>query len=165
MKPNHILRWEDDGGAAVAIRLPVLNHTRSIQMHKRVGLWIDRAKAVIVISANNIEARRIITSNMQNYTLYSTTVPGDGNPENVRDRRFWNHLNEYYEKIMEELRDAGEIQIFGPEVAKYELQKCLASEDLAGRIVSLEETGKLTDLQIITKIQKRFPARSRFELT
>jgi hypothetical protein len=47
-------------------------------MHKRVGLWIDRNKAVIVSIADNIEGRRIITSDMEHYVLYSTVVPGDG---------------------------------------------------------------------------------------
>ena len=133
-------------------------------MHKRVGLWIDRKKAVIVSIADNIEGRRIITSDMQNNVLYSTIVPGDGSPENIRDRRFWNHLSEYYDKIVAHIRDATEIQIFGPEVAKYELQKRLESEGLEENIVSLEEADTMTDRQIATKVQKRFPIRSRFDL-
>ena len=134
-------------------------------MKKRVGLWLDRNKAVIVSIADNIEGRRIITSDMENYVLYSTVVPGDGSPENVRDRRFWNHLGEYYDKIIAHIRDATEIQIFGPEGAKFELQQHLESEGLAGHIVSIEEAGKLTDLQIATKVRKRFPSRSRFDLS
>lgn len=134
-------------------------------MNKRVGLWLDRNKAVIVSIANNTEARRIITSDMEHYVLYSTIVPGDGSPENVRDRRFWNHLGEYYEKIMEDIRDATEIQIFGPEIAKYELQKHLESEGLDGHIVSIEDSGKLTDFQIATKVQNRFPMKSRFDFS
>ncbi len=132
---------------------------------KRVGLWLDRNKAVIVSIANNIEAKRIITSDMEHYVLYSTVVPGDGSPENIRDRRFWNHLGEYYDKIIEHIRDAAEIQIFGPEGAKYELQKHLENAGLAGLIVSMEDAEKLTDLQIATKVQKRFPTRSRFDLS
>jgi hypothetical protein len=133
-------------------------------MNKRVGLWLDRNKAVIVSIANNIEAKRIITSDMEHYVLYSTVVPGDGSPENVRDRRFWNHLGEYYDKIIAHIRDASEIQIFGPEGAKYELQKHLENEGLAGHIVSIEDAVRLTDLEIATKVQKRFPNPSRFQL-
>jgi len=134
-------------------------------MHKRVGLWIDRNKAVIVSIADNIEARRTITSDMEHYVLYSTVVPGDGSPENIRDRRFWNHLGEYYDKIIEHIRDAAEIQIFGPEIAKYELQKHLENEGLSEQIVSMEDAEKLTNLQIATKVQKRFPTRSRFDIS
>ena len=134
-------------------------------MDKRVGLWLDRKKAVIVSIANNTEAKRIITSDMEHYVLYSSIVPGDGSPENIRDRRFWNHLGEYYENILTDIRDATEIQIFGPDQAKYELQKHLESEGLLGHIVSMEDAGLLTDLQIAAKVQKRFPTRSRFDLS
>ncbi len=134
-------------------------------MNKKVGLWLDRKRAVIVSIANNIEGRSIITSDMEHYELYSTVVPGDGSPENPRDRRFWNHLGEYYDKIIEHLRDATEIEIFGPEVAKYELQKRLEDQGLGQHIVSVEDAGLMTNLQIAAKVQKRFPLRSRFDLS
>ena len=134
-------------------------------MDKKVGLWLDRNKAVIVSIANKTEGRRIITSDMEHYVLYSTVVPGDGSPENPRDRRFWNHLGEYYDKIIAHIRDAEEIQIFGPGVAKYELEKHLETEGLAIHIVSMEEVEKMSDLQIGIKVQKRFPLPSRFILT
>ena len=133
-------------------------------MNKKVGLWLDRNKAIIVSIANNTEARSIITSDMEHYELYSTVIPGDGSPENQRDRRFWNHLGEYYEKILAHLRDASEIQIFGPEEAKYEIQKRLEGEGLAEHIVSIEEAGTLTDVQIATKVRKRFPPHSQFDI-
>ena len=134
-------------------------------MNKKVGLWLDRNKAVIVSITDNGEERKRITSDMEHYVRYSSSVPGDGSPENIRDRRFWNHLGEYYEKIIAHIRDAAEIQIFGPEVAKYELQKRLEREGLAIHIVSMEDADKLTDLQIAIKVQTRFPARPRFELS
>jgi hypothetical protein len=134
-------------------------------MNKQVGLWIDRNKAVIVTIANNVEARSIITSDMEHYVLYSTVVPGDGSPENPRDRRFWNHLGEYYDKIIAHIRDATEIQIFGPGVAKSELEKHLEREGLGIHIVSMEDAERMSDHQIGIKVQKRFPLRSRFDLS
>ncbi len=160
---NTLRREEDD-------KITDINHSafdpkrRKKPMDKKVGLWLDRKKAVIVSIANNIEAKRIITSDMEHYVLYSTVVPGDGAPEEIRDRRFWNHLGEYYDQIIAYIRDATEIQIFGPEEAKYELQKRLEDEGLVEHIVSVEDAGKLTDLQIATKVQQRFPLRSRFDL-
>ncbi len=159
------LRREEDSDRVTEINDREFDHKKGKKtMDRKIGLWLDRRKAVIVSLANNIEARTIITSNMENYVLYSTIVPGDGSPENLRDRRFWNHLDEYYEKIMEHLRDAIEIQIFGPEDAKFELQKRLMSEGLADRIVSVEDAGTLTDVQIATKVRKRFPSRSQFDI-
>jgi len=134
-------------------------------MDKKVGLWLDRNKAVIISIANNVEGRTIITSDMEHYVLYSTVVPGDGSPENIRDRRFWNHLGEYYAKIIAEIHDATEIQIFGPEVAKYELERRLENEGLGVLVVSMEDAVKMTDLQIATKVLHRFPLRSQFDLS
>ena len=134
-------------------------------MNKKVGLWISRNKAVIVSIADSMEARRIITSDMQRYVLYSTVVPGDGAPEEIRDRRFWTHLNEYYDQVIAHIRDAAEIQIFGPETAKYELEQRMISAGLAARIVSLEDAETMTDHQIAAKVQKRFPLQARFDLS
>jgi predicted class III extradiol MEMO1 family dioxygenase len=137
---------------------------RAKTMDKKVGLWLDRKKAVIVSITNEGEAKRIISSDMEHYILYSTVVPGDGAPEEMRDKRFWNHLNEYYDKIIAHIGDAAEIQIFGPEVAKYELKKRLDTEGLSERIVSVENAGQLTNIQIATRVEKRFPARSQFDI-
>lgn len=134
-------------------------------MGKKVGLWINRNKAVIVSIANKIEGRSIITSDMEHYILYTAVVPGDGSPEEIRDRRFWNHLGEYYDKVIAHIRDAEEIQIFGPDVAKDELQKRLQDEGLSEHIVSMENAENMTDLEIATKVQKRFPMSSRFDLS
>ena len=134
-------------------------------MGKKVGLWISRNKAVIVSIANHMEGRNIITSDMEHYILYTTVVPGDGSPEEIRDRRFWNHLGEYYDKVIAHICDAEEIEIFGPDVAKDELQKRLQDEGLSEHIVSIENAEKMTDLEIATKVQHRFPIGSRFDLS
>jgi hypothetical protein len=133
-------------------------------MGKKVGIWLDRNKAVIVSIAEGIIGRAIITSDMGHYPLYSNNVPGDGALEDTRNRRFWSHLGEYYDKIIANIRDAEDIQIFGPEEAKYELQKHLEAAGLADHIVSVEDAVKMTDMEITAKVEKRFPSRSRFDI-
>lgn len=161
----NILRRQEDGDK-ISAKHPLMFDLegRKESMNKRVGLWLDRKQAVIVSIANNVEARAIITSDMEHYVLYSTVVPGDGSPEEIRDRRFWKHLGEYYDKIIGHLRDAVEIQIFGPEEAKYELQKRLEDAGLAEQIVSVEDAGTLTNLEISAKVKERFPIRSQFDI-
>jgi len=163
-EPADILRWKEDGGRIIQVDHSTRDRKRRKPMGKKVGIWLDRRKAVIVSIAERVTARAIITSDMDHYVLYSTIVPGDGSPENLRDRRFWNHLGEYYDKIIESIRDADEIQILGPEEAKYELQKHLEDAGLAERIVSVEDASKMTDLQINAKVEKRFPSRSQFDI-
>ena len=134
-------------------------------MNKRVGLWLDRNKAVIVSITDSGEERKRITSDMEHYSLYSNVVPGDGSPENIRDRRYWHHLGEYYNNIIAHIHDAKAIQIFGPGEAKHELKKHLEGQGLSEYIVSMEEVEKLTDDQIGMKVEERFPARSQFDIS
>jgi hypothetical protein len=133
-------------------------------MNKKVGLWLDHNKAVIVSITNNVEGRRIITSNMEHYDRFSSNVPGDGSPEDVRDRRFWNHLGEYYDKVIAHIGDAKSIQIFGPGEAKYELKKRLENVELGQYVVSMDNADKLTDPQIVSRVRERFPARSQYDI-
>jgi len=133
-------------------------------MNRKVGLWLDRKKAVIVSITNNGEERRIITSDMEHYVRYSSNVPGDGSAEDVRDRRFWNHLGEYYDKVIMHIGDAKSIQIFGPGEAKYELKKRLEDQGMLDNIVSVDDAGSLTNRQIAMKVRERFPARDLFDI-
>jgi predicted class III extradiol MEMO1 family dioxygenase len=133
-------------------------------MNRKVGLWLDHKKAVIVSITNDGEERRIITSDMEHYVRYSSNVPGDGSEEDVRDRRFWNHLGEYYEKVIAQIGEAKSIQIFGPGEAKYELRKRLESKGMLDNIVSVDDAGSLTDRQVAKRVRERFPARSLFDI-
>jgi len=134
-------------------------------MNKKVGLWLDRKKAVIVSITNNGEERRIITSDMEHYVRYSNNAPGDGSTEDVRDRRFWNHLGEYYDKVIARIGDAKSILIFGPGEAKYELEKRLESEGMLDNVVGVDEAADgLTDRQIAKRVRERFPARDHFDI-
>jgi len=138
---------------------------RSILMNKKVGLWLDRKKAVIVSITNNGEERRIITSDMEHYVRYSSNVPGDGSAEDERDRRFWNHLGEYYDKVIARIGDARSILIFGPGEAKYELKKRLEAEGMLDNVVSVDDADNgLTDRQIAKRVRERFPARAYFDI-
>jgi stalled ribosome rescue protein Dom34 len=77
--------------------------------------------------------------------------------EDMRDRRFTNRLNKYYDEVIASIREADSILIFGPGEAKGEFEKRLQSEGLKGRIVGIETVDKMTDRQIAAKVRQRFP--------
>ncbi len=77
--------------------------------------------------------------------------------EDMRDRRFTNRLNKYYDEVIASIREADSILIFGPGEAKGELKKRLESEELGGRIVGIETVDRMTDRQIAAKVRQRFP--------
>jgi hypothetical protein len=128
-------------------------------MKKEIGLWIDHRKAVVVIVTEEGEEIKEITSNMEKHVRYKSSSESERSAgEDVRDRKFGNHLNSYYDEVIAIIRDADFIQIFGPGEAKGELEKRLEHEGLKTHILAIETVDKMTDRQISAKVRERFPA-------
>ena len=126
-------------------------------MNKRVGLWIDHKKAVIVMIKDGDEELKKISSNMEKHVRFSSGDGSeDGSSEDVRDRKFGNHLNSYYDEVIACIRDADSIQIFGPGEAKGELEKRIGRVGLKARMPATEATDKMTDHQISAKVREHF---------
>ena len=134
-------------------------------MNKRVGLWFGFEKAIIVTITDSGEEIKRITSSMENYVRFSKSEPGDGSVQDARDTRFWNHLGEYYDKVIAYIQDARTIQLFGPGDSKYELKKRLETEGFVEHIEVTDSADHLTDLQVAIRVRGYFPARSQFDLS
>lgn len=132
-------------------------------MKREVGLWIDHHKAVMVSIENEKEETREIRSNAEKYLRLSGGLqPKDPNvstmskAEDVGDRRYENHLNDYYDGIVSMLRNADTIWIFGPGEAKVELKKRLEHEAPGIHIAGVETVDKMTDRQIVAKVRQHY---------
>jgi len=133
-------------------------------MSEAVGLWIDHKKAVIVkVAGGEIST---VESNMEKHVRYKQGArpktaygPQHGAAEDEQDRKYTEHLNKYYNRILARVRRADPILIFGPGEAKIELEKRLARTGLKGRGVTLETAGKMTDRQIAAKVRRHFNKR------
>ncbi len=132
-------------------------------MKRKVGLWIDHKKAVIVFLAGEEEEMKLVRSNVEKQIrraagsrsggrFESQTVPSDDRQQ----RAFTGHLNTYYNEVISCIRDAESILIFGPGEAKGELRKHLEREGLGGRIVGVETVDEMTDGQIAAKVRQHF---------
>jgi hypothetical protein len=122
---------------------------------KKIGLWIDHRKAVIVTITGESEETKLITSNMEKHVRFASGSSEDGSTEDVRDRQFGNHLNKYYEDVIDCLRGAESIQIFGPGEAKGELEARMEIVGLKESIVNIETEDKMTDRQIAAKVRQQ----------
>ena len=132
-------------------------------MKKEAGLWIDHRKAVIVIVTDKEEETKEITSNIEKHVRFSGgshSVSADGRlqatAEDQRDRQYANHLNRYYDEVVNYIHDVEHIQIFGPGEAKGELEKRLGRKNFAGHVDVIETVDKMTDRQIAAKVRLRF---------
>jgi hypothetical protein len=124
-------------------------------MKKEIGVWIDHRKAVVVIVSHEGEVIKEITSHMEKHVRFSSGESEDGSSEDVRDRQYDNHLNNFYDAVIAEIRDADSIQIYGPGEAKGEFEKLCEHEGLKERILAVEAADKLTDRQIAAKVRER----------
>ncbi len=79
-------------------------------------------------------------------------VPAD----DVKDRKFQQRLNTYYDEIIACLQEAESLLIFGPGEAKGEFRKRLEKEKPGGRTVKVETVDKMTDRQIAAKVRDYF---------
>jgi len=125
------------------------------KMKRKVGLWIDHSKAVIVSITGELEEIKSIPSDMEKHVRFSGGAQRISE-EDIRDRRFTNYLNKYYDEVIAMIRDAASILIVGPGEAKIELKKRLEGEKHNGREVNLETADKMTDPQIAAKVRKHY---------
>jgi hypothetical protein len=127
-------------------------------MKKRAGLWIDHRKAVIVMISEEGEETREVSSDVGEHVRFSGgTDSEDGSAEDVRDRQFENRLNRYYDRVVDIVRGADSIQIFGPGEAKGELRKRLEHQAPRSHVLAIETADKMTDRQIAAKVRERSP--------
>ncbi len=124
-------------------------------MKKELGLWIDHSEAVIAIASGEESDVTRIKSHMEKHTRFTAGTRGVAGEDN-RDRRFANHLQQFYDEVISSIRDADSILILGPGEAKGELQNRLEALHLGGRVVGVETSDKLTDRQILAKVREHF---------
>lgn len=126
-----------------------------IFMKTNVGLWIDQRNAIIVSLTNDKVKTDRINSNIENDTLTDGATNKDSE-DDIRDRRFTNYINKYYDEVIKFVRDAESIFIFGPGNAKTELKKRLEKEINNRQIIDIETVDNITDNQIIAKVREYY---------
>lgn len=125
-------------------------------MKTEIGLWIDHREAIVVIIKDGEEEIKKIRSNMEKHVRFSSSASEKSAGEDVRDRKFGNHLNSFYDEVIAYIRDADSIQIFGPGEAKGELEKRIEHEGLKAHILATETVDKMTERQVSAKVREHF---------
>jgi len=131
-------------------------------MTKEVGLWIDHRQAVIVTLGEGGDEIKHIESNTEKHGHPAGATPSsdaeshDRSGEDIRDRRFGDHLNKYYDEVIAVLHDADSILIMGPGEAKGELHKRLDAHKASKHLVETEPADKMTDGQIAALVKQHF---------
>jgi stalled ribosome rescue protein Dom34 len=124
-------------------------------MSKDVGVWIDHKKAVIVSVAAGEVTTRTLTSDVGAHPRYSGSQEGGG--EKQYEERHTQDLDRYYDDVIGQLGKPDAVLLFGPGEAKLQLKERLGRSKVSSEsIVAVEDTDKLTDLQIVAKVKEHF---------
>jgi len=134
------------------------NDAMEKSVRQDVGVWIDHREAVIATAGKVRVPIQRIASNMEKRVRFSG---GAMSAEDIRERRFANHLERYYAQVTVLIREAEAILLLGPGEAKLELKHHLEREGLGERIVGVDTVDKMTDGQIAAKIGQYFERLNR----
>jgi hypothetical protein len=143
-----------------------MNHTKAVKhtenLKAEAGLWVDHRVALIVVLSKTGEEIKRIQSGAEKQ-LRRTGEPSVGRFEyqevpadDSRQRAYSGYLARYYDEIVNYLRQAGAILIFGPGEAKGELKKRFEKECPGAHIVTMETTDKMTEGQIVAHVRHHF---------
>jgi hypothetical protein len=132
-------------------------------MYTNVGLWIDHRNAFLVfVKYTNIGYKLIksrVDKQLRRFEGLYNSVPYESQlvlSDNAQKRKFTKYLVNYYDEIINSIRDAKFVFIFGPGEAKKELVKRLKKNKINGYIENIEGADKMTTPQILAKVRTHF---------
>ena len=135
-------------------------------MNKKIGLWLDHRKAIIVIETSLGEEVQTVLSHADKQPSRvdgeRVNEPFEANmvqADDVRNRRFSNHLHRYYQEISTWLYGVDSLFIFGPGEAKGELHKFLQPTLPKDCLVHMESADKLTESLVAARVRSYFQHR------
>ncbi len=124
---------------------------------KRIGLWVDHRKALIVTITDQGEDVKQVFSGIQKHARVSGKTPLEASRQDMVDRQFENQVQKFYADIIPHLQQAQSIQIYGPGEAKKELEARLEKAGFRGQIIETKTMDKMTDRQVVAEIRRHIP--------
>lgn len=133
-------------------------------MKKQAGIWIDAKKAVIVFLVGNNHTLKTIHSNIES----RERIPGEtkwftrfGNQflnfEKRKKNRRANEIRNYLKGVVNEIRNADELVLFGPAGMKTELEKTIWKETTHSPVIRAVETAdSMTENQMVAWIKNYY---------
>jgi hypothetical protein len=133
-------------------------------MKKQAGVWIDLKKAIIVYLEDDTHKLKILPSEIES----RERIPGEtkwftrfGDQflefSKRKENRLANKVKVYLKSVLDEIKDADEIVLFGPAGMKTELEKLINGvKAMAGKIQSVETADSMTDNQVVAWVKKYY---------
>ncbi len=128
-------------------------------MATKAGVWIDHRQATVVLATDAGNTIKKIASGLKSADhsrMKHKYTKNDFVAEDSLQRKFLAQLKNFYDEVIDSVRDAEAFLIVGPGEAKGQFMKRLKSNKLRGRIAELETTDKMTDSELAAKVYEHF---------
>lgn len=129
---------------------------------KRVGIWIDHRRAVVVEIVDGVENRRTIESEVEPVAPPSggkrtgtPWAPRTGVKEFGREEAHQHKLANFYKNVAAQIGRPDHLLVMGPATAKNEFAEVAGStHELNGVPIRVEPADRMTDPQIAAKVRE-----------
>ena len=129
-----------------------------------IGIWLDHKKAYLFSMKDNEESLQKIESQAESKIRQSggsrsktPYAPQDVGPERKLQQKRKLHLHTYYHDIIQLIKEAEKVYLFGPGEAKFELEKELKKvKKLQNKIAKIDPADRMTQKQIAAQVRKFF---------
>jgi stalled ribosome rescue protein Dom34 len=133
-------------------------------MTSKIGIWIDHRRAVLVRMQPGDAEVQEVESDIEKHVRESGGAHGStpfasqhGLSGNKQDGRYYQHLERYYDRVIDQLSDAESIWVIGPGEAKLEFMRRIERNPALHRKVGGTETAdKLTTPQLVALVRGHF---------
>jgi hypothetical protein len=136
-------------------------------MKKGIGIWVDHRKAVIVSPVKPTPKLWRVDSDIEDHTKISkgwrpnmASGSMDFVAEDHHQRNIQDHLNKYYDEVINSMGEPEQILIFGPGPAKVELKKRLESMRPEWPEPVIEPADRMTENEIIQKVKEYYKPKT-----
>ena len=136
-------------------------------MATKAGVWIDHKQAIVVLLTDaGQEIKKIAFDIGQPVQTKGQSPPknkftrNDYVPEDRLERKTASDRQDYYDDVIAGIQGADALLILGPGEAKGELGKRIAAKKVRGVAVAFETADKMTDRQLVAKVQQSFAPSS-----
>ena len=129
-----------------------------------MGVWLDSEKAFFISLTDEGESIYKISSDVESRVRF----PGEKkpyhrfgrlnvSPQKKTKERKKHQLADYFVKVMDNLRDADEIFLFGPSITKEWLEKEIKKHaDISKKLIGIENADLITEKQMIARAKEFF---------
>ena len=134
-------------------------------MKKQTGIWIDTSRAIIVSLHDGKDHMKEIESDIENSVYHEKegdkgTFSGSnhhhGDNETKFEERKKNQMNQFLKDVIQQVKSADELFIFGPAETKTKLKQKILDKYPAEavKLKSVETADHLTSNQIVAKVKQ-----------